>query len=170
MGEDQRESVRASERESEMKLSHDLPISRLPGLRANARSPVTGRASPVTGHRSRVTSHAFVVALALGAAISLAGCDYLPFGYTPIKEILGAPAHFEGKQVKLKGKVRDPVKLPILGKAFVLHDEGGEITVMTEGTLPAANSEVALKGTVKSAAIIGGQSLGLRVEEIHRLR
>ncbi len=119
---------------------------------------------------SRVTSHAFIVALALGAAISLAGCDYLPFGYTPIKDILAAPANFEGKEVKVNGKVKDPIKLPILGKAFVLHDAGGEITVMTEGNLPAANSEVALKGTVKSAAIIGGQSLGLRVEEIKRLR
>ena len=107
---------------------------------------------------------------ALLAALALAGCDYLPFGYTPIKDIVAAPASFEGKEVKLKGKVRDAIKLPILGQVFTLHDEGGEIAVTTHGALPAANAEVALKGTVKSAVIIGGQSLGLRIEETQRLR
>lgn len=103
-------------------------------------------------------------------ALVLAGCDDLPFGYTPIKDIVAAPANYEGRDVKLKGTVKDVIKLPILGQAFTLHDEGGEITVMTRGALPAANAEVALKGTVKSAVIIGGQSLGLRVEETKRLR
>ena len=111
-----------------------------------------------------------IVALSVGCAVALAGCDYLPFGYTPIKDIVAAPASFEGKEVKLKGKVRDAIKLPILGQVFTLHDEGGEIAVTTHGALPAANAEIALKGTVKSAVIIGGQSLGLRVEETKRLR
>ena len=111
-----------------------------------------------------------IVALSVAWAVALAGCDYLPFGYTPIKDIVAAPASFEGKEVKLKGKVRDAIKLPILGQVFTLHDEGGEIAVTTHGALPASNAEVALKGTVKSAVIVGGQSLGLRVEETKRLR
>ena len=111
------------------------------------------------------------VLAALLTVLALAGCDYSPFGYTPIKDITAAPANFEGKEVKLKGKVRDVIKLPILDlKSYTLHDEGGEITVTTHGALPAANAEVALKGTVKSAVIIGGRSLGLRVEETQRLR
>ena len=116
-----------------------------------------------------MTAHKNLLA-ALLAALALAGCDYLPFGYTPIKDIVAAPATFEGKEVKLKGTVRDAVKLPILGQVFTLHDEGGEIAVTTRGALPAAGAEVAVKGTVKSAVIIGGQSLGLRVEESQRLR
>lgn len=136
-----------------------------PGLNAY-RMAFAGHASPVTGHGWRLASHAFVAVLAL----ALAGCDYLPFGYTPIKEIVSAPANFEGREVKIKGTVKDVVKLPILGQAFVLQEEGADISVMTQGTLPKMNSEVALKGTVKSAAIIGGQSLGLRVEETRRLR
>lgn len=112
-----------------------------------------------------------IVFTGLLAALALAGCDYLPFGYTPIKDIVAAPANFEGKEVKLKGRVRDVIKLPIVDlKAYTLQDEGGEITVTTHGALPAANAEVALKGTVKSAVIIGGHSLGLRVEETRRLR
>jgi hypothetical protein len=35
--------------------------------------------------------------------------------------------------------------------------------------LPKSGDTIALKGTVKSAVIIGGQSLGLRVEETKRL-
>lgn len=102
------------------------------------------------------------------AAIAFAGCDYSPFGYTPIKDITAAPPHFEGKEVKLKGRAKNIVKL--LGvQAFTLQDETGQITVVT-GRLPAENSEVALKGTVKSAMIVGGASLGLRVEETQRLR
>jgi hypothetical protein len=104
------------------------------------------------------------------AALVLAGCDYLPFGYTPIKEIVAAPGNFESKEVKVKGKVTEAIKLPILGQAFILRDESGEITVITKGTLPSANAEVALTGVVKSTAIVGGQSLGLRVEETKRLR
>lgn len=104
------------------------------------------------------------------AVLALAGCDYLPFGYTPIKEIIAAPVQFEGKEVKLKGRAANITKLPILEiKIYTLQDGTGEIAVVTQGTLPAVNDSVALRGTVKSAAIIGGQSLGLRVEEVKRL-
>ena len=119
-------------------------------------------------HESRVTSHALAAA-ALAASLLLGGCDYLPFGYTPVKEIVSAPGPFEGKEVRIKGKVRDPIQLLGL-KTFVLGDETGEITVTTEGALPAAGSDAAVKGIVKSAVIVAGKSIGLRVEETQRLR
>ncbi len=108
--------------------------------------------------------------MALLAAALLAGCDYLPFGYTPIKAIVAAPTSFEGKEVKLKGRVKDITKLPIVDlKSFMLQDGTGEISVTTRGNLPAVSDNVALKGTVTSMAIIGGQSMGLHVKEIKRL-
>jgi len=110
------------------------------------------------------------ISIALLAAFMVAGCDYLPFGYTPVKDIVSAPAGFEGKEVKLKGRVKDITKLPFLNlKMYTLQDETGEIGITTQGDLPAANESIALKGTVRSAVIIGGQSLGLRVEETRRL-
>lgn len=123
-----------------------------------------GEVIPVTGHWSGFIVMALV-------AITMAGCDYLPFGYTPIKDIIAAPASFEGKEVKIKGKVKNAVQLPGL-KAYTLEDETGRmtITVVTEGQLPAANAEVALKGTVKTTLIVGGATLGLRIEEMKRLR
>jgi hypothetical protein len=111
----------------------------------------------------------FALVLVTAGALVVSGCDYLPFGYTPIRDIVAAPANFEGKEVKLKGQVKGIVRLPGL-RAFTLQDETGQITVVTQGELPAANSDVTLKGSVRSAIIVGGQSLGLRVEETRRLR
>ena len=105
----------------------------------------------------------------LAGIVALGGCDYLPFGYTPIKEITAAPGQFEGKEVKLKGRATGTVKLFGV-KAFLLKDGTGDITVVTDGQLPAENAEVALRGIVRSAAIIGGSAIGLKVDETRRLR
>jgi hypothetical protein len=105
--------------------------------------------------------------LLVAGALALAGCDY--FGFTPIKDITAAPAQFEGKEVKIKGKVSDPVQLFNL-RTFTLKDETGEISVTTGGSLPAAGAEVAVRGAVRSTIIVSGKSLGLRVEEKERLR
>ena len=119
-----------------------------------------GGRSPVTGHWSR----RFAIALAV---IALAGCDY--FGFTPVKDIVAAPGPFEGKEVKIKGKAANPVQL--LGvRTFSVKDEGGEITVSTNGSLPAAGADVAVKGNVKSAIIMGGKAAGLHVVETQRLK
>ena len=101
--------------------------------------------------------------------MGVCGCDSLPFGYTPIKEIVSAPGPFEGKEIRIKGKARDPIQLLGL-RTFVLADDTGEITVTTQGALPAAGADAAVKGIVKSAVIVSGKSIGLRVEETQRLR
>ena len=116
-----------------------------------------------THHPLSITCYLAAAAL----AVALAGCDY--FGFTPIKDIIAAPAPLEGKEVKIKGKVADPVQLLSL-RTFTLKDETGEITVTTSGALPPAGAEVAVKGTVKSAVIVNGKSIGTRVEETQRLR
>jgi hypothetical protein len=115
-----------------------------------------------------MTVRAGACLIAATAVLLLAGCDYLPFGHTQVKDITAAPANFEGREVRLKGKVVSIVKLMGL-KAYTLQDATGEISVLTEGELPHSGATVALRGTVKSAVIIGGQSLGLRVEESRRL-
>jgi len=103
------------------------------------------------------------------AVLLLAGCDALGLGVTPIREVTTAPANFEGKEVRLKGRVLSVTKLPLLDmKAYTLRDDSSEITVLTQGELPAVNDTVGVSGKVSSAVIIGGQSLGLRVEEVRR--
>jgi hypothetical protein len=117
--------------------------------------------------RAPIARHFAAAALALAAVLSLVGCDY--FGFTPVKDIVAAPAQFEGKEVKIKGTVGSPVQLLNL-RTFAVKDETGEIMVTTNGSLPPAGAQVAVKGTVKSVVIVGGKSAGLRVEETQRLR
>lgn len=106
----------------------------------------------------------------LAGLLALSGCDYLPFGFTPVKEIVTSPAQFEGKEVRVKGKVKDIVKVPLVElKLYVLDDGSGEVTVVAGESLPAVNETVTLKGVVESMAIMGGESIGLRIKETKRL-
>ena len=125
---------------------------------------------PGCRHSSAVSRHALITMLAFMGMVMLAGCDNLPVGYATVKEIVTSPGQFEGKEVKLKGKVHSILKLGSI-KSFMLQDESGErIMIVTGGQLPAENSEVVLKGKVASALIVGGAAVGQRVEETKRLR
>lgn len=100
----------------------------------------------------------------------LAGCAYVPFGYTPIKDIVENPAHYANKEVKVKGDVSDVTKLPFLDTAFyTLTQDNYQIVVTTQGTAPATNSRVVVVGTVENVAIIGDESIGLHLREIKRV-
>lgn len=103
------------------------------------------------------------------AALLLSGCDYLPFGQTQLKELVAAPAQFEGKEVRIRGKVKDVTRIPLINLSMYIVDDGsGEITVMAQDKLPALGETVNVRGVVESAAIIGGQSIGLRIKETAR--
>lgn len=113
---------------------------------------------------------AIMAAIALAAALSLGGCDELPFGRTAVKDILAAPAQFEGKEVRIHGKVKDIVKIPIIDlETYSVDDGTGELTVITHDKLPAQNDTVTVRGVVESTAIVGGQSIGLRLKETKRV-
>jgi hypothetical protein len=100
----------------------------------------------------------------------LTGCDYLPFHYTPIGDILKNPGRFEGEPVKVRGKVTEVTKLPFLEvKTYTLDDGSGKILVLTDGQLPAMDETVAIKAQVLTMAIIDNQGIGLRLKETKRL-
>jgi len=107
-----------------------------------------------------------LVVMAL-AAITIAGCA---LGYTRVRDIMAAPDGFVGKEVRLQGTVGKAIDPP-LPQAYMLRDASGEIMVMTKGELPAQDSEVALRGIVRSVVSRGARwSLDMRVEETERLR
>jgi len=111
--------------------------------------------------------------LRLGLSLWLAalvGCASLPIGFTKISEITAAPASFEGKEIKIKGKVKSLTKIPLLDiSMFTLDDGTGEMLVIPSGTAPAEQETVAISGRVESLAIIGGRSIGLHFKETGRL-
>ena len=105
----------------------------------------------------------------LAVFLLFSGCAYLPFGQTPLKEIVASPAQFEGKEVRIRGRVKDIVKIPLIDlKMYVVDDGSGEVTVIAQDRLPAVNDTVNVTGVVESAAIVGGQSIGLRIKEMER--
>jgi hypothetical protein len=98
-------------------------------------------------------------------AVLLAGCA----SYTRIGDIVAAPGQFEGREVQLKGTVTGALQVPVIElKGYTLRDDTGEIAIVTKENVPAPQQAVAMTGIVRSLAIIGGQSLGLRVEETKR--
>lgn len=127
----------------------------------------SGSSIQETRYSSPVTHHVLAAALSLTAALVLAGCAS---GYTRVREIMAVPDRFEGKEVRLQGTVGKAIEPPG-PQAYMLRDETGEIMVVTRGQLPAQDSEVALRGIVKSTVVRGTRwTLDLRVEETQRLR
>ncbi len=97
-------------------------------------------------------------------------CDKLPFGFTKIGDIVKNPAAFDGKEVKIRGKVTNVTKLPFVAKKFYTLDDGtGEIVVTTELDIPGTEQSVAIRVRVESTAIVDNKSIGLHATEIKRL-
>lgn len=106
-----------------------------------------------------------VVAAAIG--LMLGGCGSI--SATPINEINTSPANFDGKEVMLRGVAKDPTRIPLFNmKSYVLKDDSGEITILTEADLPKVNEEISVKVKVANIAIINGESLGMTVTEVAR--
>jgi len=113
--------------------------------------------------------HRILTVFVLAMALAAAGCGHLGIGVTPAADIKRNPASFQGKEVTIKGTVREVTKLPIVElKTYVVADSSGEITVTTKGTVPAKGDRVVVRGEVASAAIVGGHSFGLHLAERER--
>ena len=98
-----------------------------------------------------------------------AGCFALDLGFTEISEIVKNPSRFDGKEVKVKGKVVDVLKIPLVEtKLYTMKDESGDLVVVTGKELPSMDAQVRVKGTIQTVAIIGGKSLGLHLVESER--
>jgi len=98
-----------------------------------------------------------------------AGCAHVGIGTTPVADIKRSPASFEGKEVVVKGTVREVTKLPIVElKSYVIADSTGEMTVTTKSPPPARGDKLIVRGEVASTAIVGGHSFGLHLAERER--
>ncbi|MHB9119216.1 MAG: hypothetical protein ACYC2R_13225 [Burkholderiales bacterium] len=107
--------------------------------------------------------------LILTSIALLAACDQLA-GTTPIKDIVADSARFEGKEVRIQGKVSQLTKIPFLDlREYTVRDAGGEIAVTPKDKLPAMDEAVTVKGVLENTAIIGGQGLRPRIRETLRL-
>ena len=117
-----------------------------------------------TGIRTALTT---ISVLALAA---VAGCDYLPFGYTNIGDVVAKAPQFEGREVKIRGRVANSNKIPLLNiKSYSVKDDTGEVTVITSDSLPAEGEKIAIRAVAQNMLVVGGQSFGLTLKEVARL-
>lgn len=111
----------------------------------------------------------FLAMIVLTGTLVLAGHQVSANEITAINDIITSPADFDGKEVKLKGVASDITRIPLLYlKSYVLKDDSGEITILTEAELPKSGEEIIIKAKVESFAIIRGESLGMMVMELER--
>ena len=99
--------------------------------------------------------------------VLLGGCSAT--NVTPISQLNASPANFDGKEVMLRGVAKEVTRLPLFNlKSYVLQDESGKATILTERELPKMNEEIRVKVKVGNLAIINGESLGTTFVEVER--
>ncbi|MCB1937113.1 MAG: hypothetical protein KDF59_14360 [Nitrosomonas sp.] len=93
----------------------------------------------------------------------------VPPGFTPVQEVTTSPAHFDDKEIILRGTTKNPTHIPVIElKAYVLKDESGEITILTSNALPPLDVEITVRVRVENLAIIQGEAIGTTVIELKR--
>jgi hypothetical protein len=104
-------------------------------------------------HLPRIVSRA---ALA-GAIFLLASCASV----TPIGELLQNSSKYNGKEVRIKGEVKESAGL--LGKgAYQVKDGTGTLTVISETSAPPpSGSTIGVKGVFQALLTLGSKSLAV---------
>jgi len=93
---------------------------------------------------------------------ALASCR---IGVTNIGDIIQHPRDYAGREVTISGEVVDTFSLFIV-KYFVVRDNSGEISVVTEKPLPVKGEKIKVKGTVREAFSIGTKTALVLVESV----
>jgi hypothetical protein len=92
-----------------------------------------------------------------GALVLLAGCASV----TPIGELLQNSSKYNGKEVRIKGEVKESAGL--LGRgAYQVKDETGTLTVISETSAPPpSGSTIGVKGVFQALLTLGSKSLAV---------
>ena len=112
---------------------------------------------------SRFLSRA-VVAVAIASLLS--GCA-LAVRRPSIAELKYNPGRYHDKTVAIDGVVTSAWGIPLVPfKLYRVSDGTGEVTVVSQhGRVPSKGAHVRVKGRVNDVATLGGQALGLHIQE-----
>src|SRR5688572_32860611 len=97
---------------------------------------------------------------------TLSGCA-LAGGRTQVADLKYNPGRYYDQTVAVDGVVTSSWGLPLVPFKFYKVDDGtGEMTVLSQnGQVPGKGAHVRVKGRVSDVATLGGQSLGLHMEQ-----
>jgi hypothetical protein len=92
-----------------------------------------------------------------GTLFLLASCASV----TPIGELLQNSSKYNGKEVRIKGEVKESAGL--LGRgAYQVKDETGTLTVISETSAPPpSGSKIGVKGVFQALLTLGSKSLAV---------
>jgi hypothetical protein len=104
--------------------------------------------------------------LAVTVAGLLSGCA-LAVRRPSIAELKYNPGRYHDKTVAIDGVVTSAWGIPLVPfKLYKVSDGTGEVTVVSQnGRVPSKGAHVRVKGRVNDVATLGGQALGLHLQE-----
>jgi hypothetical protein len=100
-------------------------------------------------------------------ALATAGCAARG---VQVAELKNQPTRYHDRTVRISGVVNNSWGIPLVPFQLYSVDDGtGQITVVSHtGRAPAKGTRVQVKGKVNELATLGGQALGLHIEESNR--
>ena len=103
---------------------------------------------------------------ALMLSLALSGCA-LALRTPAISDLQRYPARYADRTVSVNGTVTTSWGVPLVPfKFYKISDGTGELTVVSQGSrLPVRGSRVRVKGNVQEIAVVGGQPVGLHLQE-----
>jgi hypothetical protein len=108
------------------------------------------------GLRRLVSPSAFVATLAL-----LAGCASV----TPIRQLLDDPGRYDGKSVKIEGRVKESAGAFGLG-TYQVQDNTGSLTVVSQSNgAPRTGDRIGVQGIFQALFTLGSKSLAVLREQ-----
>ncbi len=99
----------------------------------------------------------------LFVCLFLLTCVSCGIGTTKIGDITKHPRDYADREVTISGEVVETFSLFVV-RYFIVRDDSGEITVVTQRPLPAEKEKIKVKGTVKEAFSIGPKTALVLVE------
>ena len=102
----------------------------------------------------------------LALVIMLSGCA-LAVRRPSIAELKYDPGRYQDRTVAVEGVVTSSWGLPLVPfKMYKVNDGTGELTVVANnGRIPTKGARVRVKGRVSDVATLGGQALGLHLQQ-----
>jgi hypothetical protein len=97
---------------------------------------------------------------------SLSACSLAVHNPT-VAELKYNPGRYQDRTVAIDGVVTSSWGVPLMPfRLYKVNDGTGEVTVVSQsGRVPSKGSKVRVKGRVSDLATLGGQSVGLHLEQ-----
>jgi hypothetical protein len=102
----------------------------------------------------------------LSLAAVLSGCA-LAVRHPSIAELKYNPGRYQDRTVSIDGVVTSSWGVPLVPfRLYKVNDGTGEVTVVANnGRVPSKGARVRVKGRVSDVATLGGQAVGLHIQQ-----